>query len=126
MQVADGTPTAEDYASVDRAGEELQRRGWCRRYSVNEVVNGWASLVRSVETGYLMTIDEYTNGARGKLPGAGTDYWWETRLPRRLVGELAEDVEPGPGRAGSEVQEPESRPGCHSRVGASGYRRSIR
>lgn len=29
----------------------------------------------------------------GKLPGSGQAHWWETRLPRVLVGELAEDVD---------------------------------
>lgn len=28
-----------------------------------------------------------------RLPGAGTDWWWETRLPNVLVDELREDVE---------------------------------
>lgn len=124
--------TADDRLSIDRAAEELVRRGWSRRFSLNQVVNGWSSLVHLVETGYEMTIDDYTNDLRirrwaaeveplltprvrrsfhlrlepideqfrkatfeavGRLPGAGTDHWWETRLPLHLVGELAEDVE---------------------------------
>jgi hypothetical protein len=28
-----------------------------------------------------------------RLPGAGTEWWWETRLPNLLVDELREDVE---------------------------------
>jgi hypothetical protein len=55
------TPTPEDYESVNRAGEELQRRGWRRAFSLNEVVDMWAYLVASVERGYTMTIDDYTN-----------------------------------------------------------------
>lgn len=125
-------PTAQDYASIERAVDELERRGWRRRFSIDEVVNGWASFVHSVEEGYDWTIDEFTNDvslrrwaeeagpllsplvrqsmdarleplddrfraatypALRPLPGAGITYWWETRLPNLLVGELAEDVE---------------------------------
>jgi len=52
--------TKDDYDSIDRAVEALQRRGW-RRFTLNEVVDGWASLVRSVERGFDMAVDEYTN-----------------------------------------------------------------
>ena len=132
LAVADNALTADDYASIERASEELLGRGWQRQLSINEVVGEWESLVRSVEQGYGMTIDDFTNDVsirrwpeeasplltprvrqsmeerlgpldarfRGatfqaprRLPGAGADFWWETRLPRRLVGELAEDVE---------------------------------
>jgi hypothetical protein len=122
--------TKDDYDSIDRAEDELQRRGW-RRFSLNGAVDDWGSFVRTVEESYDMCIDDYTNDlsvrrwaaearplltgrirvsldqrlapiderfrtatfeAPRHLPGAGTDGWWETRLPRRLVGELAEDV----------------------------------
>jgi hypothetical protein len=98
---------------------------------LNEVIDAWDGFVSSVEDGYLMTIDEYTNDlsirrwpeearpllttavvswmddglasiderfreatteTTAKLPGAGVEYWWERRLPKLLVGELAEDV----------------------------------
>lgn len=55
------SPTAEDYASIDRAADELQRRGWAKRYSLNEAIDAWSSLVKTVEIGYSMTIDDYTN-----------------------------------------------------------------
>jgi hypothetical protein len=53
--------TAEDYASIDGAAEKLHRMGWKRRFSLNDVIDGWASLVSEVENGYRMTIDDYTN-----------------------------------------------------------------
>ena len=132
MRVADDPPAADDYASIDRAADELHRRGWRKRFSLNEVVSAWEWFVGAVERGYDMTIYEYTNDlsirrwaeeARplltervvqwmdqalaplddrfraatletdSKLPGAGRDQWWECRLPRVLVGELAEDVD---------------------------------
>ena len=55
------TPTADDYASIDRAADELQRRGWRYRFSLNETIEGWSSFVDLVETGYSMTIDDYAN-----------------------------------------------------------------
>ena len=130
--MADEAPSEDDYRSIDQAAEELFARGWSRRFTLNEVVNGWASFVRAVEAGYAMCIDEYTNDlsvrrwaaearplltplvresldaklepiderfraatfeTHRRLPGAATDYWWETRLPRLLVGEIADDVE---------------------------------
>ena len=124
--------TEDDHRSIERVADELVRRGWRSRYSLNEVVNGWLLLVHAIENGYDMCIDEYTNDlsirrwaaearplltplvrqmmderleglderfraatfeAARRLPGAGAHYWWETRLPNLLVGELAEDVE---------------------------------
>ena len=58
----DETPlTAEDYASIDLAAEQLDRMGWMRRFSLEEVMDHWASFVSEVENGYRMTIDDYTN-----------------------------------------------------------------
>ena len=56
LRVEETPPTAEDSASVDRAGEELHCRGWSKRFS-------------------------------------GGDDRWATRLPKVLVGELAEDAD---------------------------------
>lgn len=55
------TPTADDYESIERAADELQRRGWAKRYSLNEAIDEWSSFVDMVEIGYTMTIDNYTN-----------------------------------------------------------------
>jgi len=52
--------TAEDYASVERAQQTLEDRGW-RPGTLNEHVDGWATLVGIVEVGYSMTVDDYTN-----------------------------------------------------------------
>lgn len=124
-------PTPEDYESVDRAAEELLRRGWRLRFSPPAVIDAWRSVVESVEEGYALTVDDLTNDlsvrdfaeearplvtacvadwlsedlrplderyeratrpAARRLPG-GTVRWWAQRVPRRLTGELAEDVE---------------------------------
>lgn len=129
--MVDDVPTAEDYASIDRASVELVRRGWREKLSVHEVIDQWGDLVTIVEEGYGLSIDEFTNDVSLRrwaaeasplltplvrdamnarltplddrfraatfevhraLPGAETGYWWDQRLPVRLVGELAEDV----------------------------------
>lgn len=120
---------AVDYDPIDRAASELRRRGWQISPSINSAINGWASFVLAVESGYDESVYEYTNDmsirtwigeARPFLtaavvealdaqlapwderfkaataearrpPGRGT-HWWEKRLPRTLVGELAEDA----------------------------------
>jgi hypothetical protein len=66
------TPTADDYASIDRAADELQRRGWVRRYSLDEAIDDWSSLVDTVEIGYTLTIDDYTNDVSVRQWGGGT------------------------------------------------------
>lgn len=53
--------TPEDLASVVAAQDELIRRGWTIRLSLNSVVGGWTSLVREIEEGYDMNIYELTN-----------------------------------------------------------------
>ena len=123
-------PTREDYESVDRATEELRRRGW-RIFGINAAVDAWSDFVTSVEEGYGMNLDEYTNDVHVRAwpeqarqflttrvarsmddqlapldarfreatqptvrPLSGNDgEWWKNRLPIRLVGELAADVE---------------------------------
>lgn len=52
--------TAEDYDSVQRAEGALVDRGW-RAGTLNEHVDGWASLVGIIEDGYTMTVYDYTN-----------------------------------------------------------------
>lgn len=59
--MTDDAPTPEDYASVDRAGEELRNRGWRKAFSVNEVVEAWGEFVCTVEEGYHFGLDEYWN-----------------------------------------------------------------
>jgi hypothetical protein len=120
---------SDDYEAVQRASDELTRRGW-RRYSLNDALGAWEHLVESVESGYTMTIDDYTNDlsirqwpeearefltprvaawmderlaipdarfrdatteASRRLPTVG-DGWWVRRIPKVLVGELADDV----------------------------------
>jgi hypothetical protein len=122
--------TAEDYQSVLDAGRTLHSRGWRSTFTVNEQVEARQKLVLSVEEGYRLTVDDYTNDlavrewleevqplltdrveqslksrlmplderfrqattmTRRRMPGAGDGWWY--RVPRRLVGELAEDIE---------------------------------
>jgi hypothetical protein len=52
--------TAEDYDSVESAERTLVGQGW-RPGTLNEHVEGWASLVGIVEDGYTMTVYDYTN-----------------------------------------------------------------
>lgn len=52
--------TVEDYDSVQNAQRSLEDRGW-RPGTLNEYVDAWATLVGIVETGYSLTIDDYTN-----------------------------------------------------------------
>jgi tetratricopeptide (TPR) repeat protein len=52
--------TEADYASVRTAQAALEARGW-RSSSLNEAVEDWSGLVATVERGYRMTIDDYTN-----------------------------------------------------------------
>ena len=63
--------TAEDYVSVERAQQETEERGW-RPGTLNEHVDGWASLVEEVEVGYSMTVDglhQRPSGTRVAGPG---------------------------------------------------------
>jgi 23S rRNA G2069 N7-methylase RlmK/C1962 C5-methylase RlmI len=59
--MSDAPLTTEDYQSVVDAGRILEERGWRRAYTVNEQVEAWQRLVESVEDGYPLTIDDYTN-----------------------------------------------------------------
>lgn len=60
LRVTDLTPTADDYASVLAAFEAMEKAGW-RPTTLNSQMEAWAELVSEVETGYGMTIDDYTN-----------------------------------------------------------------
>lgn len=37
-------------------------------------------------------FSEATKEAARQLPGVGTEHWWECRIPKVLIGELAQDV----------------------------------
>jgi hypothetical protein len=53
------------------------------------------AVVRRAMDARLAPLDDRFRSATveaGQLPGAGQRYWWETRLPRALRGDLAEDV----------------------------------
>ena len=58
--MTDVTPTAEDYASVVAAFEAMEKAGWLPT-TLNSQMEAWAELVSEVQTGYGMTIDDYTN-----------------------------------------------------------------
>jgi hypothetical protein len=51
----------KDYESVLEAGRILHERGWKKVCTLNEQVDTWRHLVESVEDGYTLTIDDYTN-----------------------------------------------------------------
>lgn len=53
--------TSEDYASIERAAQELRDRGLRNEFSLNELFEEWAALVAQVERGYSWTVYEYTN-----------------------------------------------------------------
>jgi hypothetical protein len=53
-------PSAEDYDSVRTAVGAMTAAGW-RETTLNEAVGRWEQLVASVEDGYSMTVDDYTN-----------------------------------------------------------------
>lgn len=53
--------TSEDLASVVAAQDEPVLRGWTVRWSINQVVDGWTSLVGQIERGYFECIYELTN-----------------------------------------------------------------
>jgi hypothetical protein len=46
----------EDHASVERAGRELQARGWRKSFSVDEMLQAYESVVGRVEEGYDETV----------------------------------------------------------------------
>lgn len=51
----------EDHASVQRAGRELQARGWRKPFSLDEMLQAYESVVGRVEEGYDETVYEYLN-----------------------------------------------------------------
>jgi hypothetical protein len=51
----------KDYESVLDAGRILHERGWIKVYTLNEQVDAWQHVVESVEEGYALTTDDYTN-----------------------------------------------------------------
>jgi hypothetical protein len=59
--VSDEPLTSEDYDSVLRAGRVLHEQGWRQSWTLNQQVDSWVGLVETVEDGYRMTIDDYTN-----------------------------------------------------------------
>lgn len=53
--------TSEDYNSVLRAGRVPHEQGWRQAWTLNEQMDSWSALVETVEGGYRVTIDDYTN-----------------------------------------------------------------
>jgi hypothetical protein len=45
----------------DAVGELLHQRGWRKAFTVEEMVNAWAWMVREVERGYDDDVHEYSN-----------------------------------------------------------------
>ena len=45
-------------------GELLHQRGWCRAFTVADMVEGWAAHVAAVEQGYPHGPQEYVRGLR--------------------------------------------------------------
>jgi len=58
-RVSDAPLGPEDYESVLDAGRILHERGWIKAYTLNEQVDAWQHIVKSVEEGYALTIDDY-------------------------------------------------------------------
>ena len=61
-QAPDAAFGRPDHQSIQRATDELTLRGW-RRFSLNDVLSAWEQFVETVESGYTMTVDDYTNDA---------------------------------------------------------------
>ena len=61
MRVIAEPLTSENYDSVLRAGHAPYEHGWQQRWTLNEQIESWACLIATVEDGYLLTIDDYTN-----------------------------------------------------------------
>src|SRR5258708_26001133 len=59
--VSDAPVGREDYEAVLDAGRILHERGWIKAYTLNEQVDAWQHMLESVEEGYALTIDDYTN-----------------------------------------------------------------
>ncbi len=59
--VSDAPLGPEDYESLLDAGRILHERGWIKAYTLNEQVDAWQHMLESVEEGYALTIDDYTN-----------------------------------------------------------------
>ncbi len=51
---------AEDYASIERAGEAVQA-GEKRRFSLSEVIDMWSTFITGSRRALQVTIDDYTN-----------------------------------------------------------------
>jgi len=83
--MSDLYPTADDYASVERAGRLLHQQGWSRVFTPNEMTNGWAGLIGQVEEGYRLCVDEYTNdlACRDWLAQAGRLFSERVRAARQ-------------------------------------------
>jgi hypothetical protein len=77
--------TIDDYTndlSVRRAAEES------RQYLTPVILDALDDRLKPLDDLFRAATFE-----AGKLSGSGQTHWWESRLPRVLVGELAEDVD---------------------------------
>jgi hypothetical protein len=61
VTVSDEAPTNEDAAPLAAASKELHNAGWAKAFTMGEMLGGWRRLVREIEVGYTMTVDDYTN-----------------------------------------------------------------
>ena len=59
-RVTQEDPSPEDYESVLAAMRAMTAAGW-RDATLNEQLDAWFALVQQIETGYTMTVDDYTN-----------------------------------------------------------------
>lgn len=61
MPVGDDAPTREDAASLTTSSQALRDNGWAKAFTLGEMLGRWSALVREIEVGYTMTVDDYTN-----------------------------------------------------------------
>ena len=77
--------------TIDDYTNDLSIRRWpddARPLLTDEVVE-WMNLrLGPLDKRFI----EATHEAGRQLPGVGTEHWWERRIPKVLIGELAEDV----------------------------------
>ncbi|MFE5556526.1 hypothetical protein [Streptomyces sp. NPDC056544] len=83
-------------------GELLHQRGWSTAFTVADMVNQWAWLVREVERGSADVVEEYSNDLYGPFP---REMWWWRRHPRIFAGNLGQALQSA-GAIGTELDTP--------------------